>query len=539
MKAEEERSREVPEGEDVMKCRFEEEGGEDDGVRGPPSQNNAGPEPVLGGGWMEDSYNCTIVSACRDHQLAWETTTVNGDRHGRLTFFLCEILRGYKENRVADPTWREAFLELGNSYADKFHQNDQQDEKRRQDPQLEGQRDWVIFGDTEVHPAAHFDIRTEPDKVLLCAGRLHGVGEKSRWELVQRTEEAEDSRGTARSLEILNPLHSIIAGRPPPKRSGAPCAWRARCVANYFHRPLSIRLQNVGDAEPELMEKIRSSPFMLPGSAEDEARDVVVARDGDKLVLAVRKGAEGGEEDSLRSPPIPPSETGFLFSCLEKVAWYHGLLDCFQEFPRSVGMDRSGVSVKIHVFDVAKFRSLGSVLPSSGMEGCTKDGNPLEPDDENNEVTVEEGDHFWIQVENRQSRKVFVTLIEFEQLYGIKVRYPPPGGHGAGVESGGRLQIPSASKGRLSLYRAVIPTPTAAEKPVKKDGHHFYRLILTSEPADFRCLEQDGLPNSFGPDFKEKPDETPRDTKELQLDIREPVTYFVWDMKMKIAAKNS
>ena len=139
-------------------------------------------------GWVPVGSRYVMIAACRDEQTANEYPpqgTSADTFHGCLTYYL------HQELMAAGPgaTYRDVF-ELARRNVQAAYPD--------QTPQLEGKRDRILFGLTNLTPERFLAVKGRKDSVAtLDGGTAHAVRVGSRWEIVRAQRQAAAPRGTA------------------------------------------------------------------------------------------------------------------------------------------------------------------------------------------------------------------------------------------------------------------------------------------------------------------------------------------------------
>jgi hypothetical protein len=125
-----------------------------------------------GSGWvptLDQSAQLVVLSGCRDVQVSHEYIPPGtADRHGALTFFLLDALRGAPAAEVPRLQWRDLYARVRAGVQMAFAD---------QVPTLEGRGERPVFGGTWQALAPGFAVGPGPGGTLsVDGGLLHGLG---------------------------------------------------------------------------------------------------------------------------------------------------------------------------------------------------------------------------------------------------------------------------------------------------------------------------------------------------------------------------
>ncbi len=145
-----------------------------------PADTRTPPKPELfgsqsrdlkeqGEGFFADTY--AFISGCRSDQLSYEFNAPNGNRHGRLTYYLVEELK----NQQGMVTYFDVMQKVVNQV--NTIQYDQS-------PQLEGANaNSLVFGDSTLLVANHVLLRVDGEEISIDAGSIHGMSKGSKFKV--------------------------------------------------------------------------------------------------------------------------------------------------------------------------------------------------------------------------------------------------------------------------------------------------------------------------------------------------------------------
>jgi hypothetical protein len=135
------------------------------------------------------------------------------------------------------------------------------------------------------------------------------------------------------------------------------------------------------------------------------------------------------------------------------------------------------------------------VLKRRGADGAWVDAEP----DPGGRVVYEDGDTFALEILNRHTEPVFVSVLDFGLAGGIDLLYPVAGASEAlapgrsastGMREGDEIQlvIPDGF--------AALPDPLDS---AREEGTETFKLIATTAPTDFSVFLQEGFRDAFVP----------------------------------------
>jgi hypothetical protein len=424
-------------------------------------------------GWLPIGEKYVMIAACRDDQKAGEYPPGAADVaevHGCLTYFMLQELA------TAGP---------GTTYRDVFEPT-----RRRvtavypeQVPQLEGNRDRILFGATDLDPVRYLTVtERSAQTVTLDGGQAYAVRTGSRWVVypagtkrpespTQRLGEVEISatRGLSSSARIdsesasgaiaigaraflLDPGMGIepmaVRLAQSPERSLGPY----RALADELSRSPQLRLAPDGDAAP--YEVVLLGPRGNPGP-HDRVPDA-----GPVTAPAWAIVATG---DRLVAPPQPAPSVGAVRTDLETIARYHDNLKL-----------RNPASPLADKVDVVLFRS--------------REGGEWEParPEADGKILYHVGDRLAFRVINRWQTDLYLNVLEFAFTYRVWLVYPPARGANEMAR-----RIPPLEYGRLpNQVLKFLPMPAWF---ARDEGYETLKFILADGEIDYSWMQQEGV----------------------------------------------
>jgi hypothetical protein len=143
-------------------------------------------------GWLPLGEKYVLLAACKDSESAFEHPSHQAGEtvhHGAFTYFLMQELEYAAEDSTYRDVFERACVQLGAHHPE-------------QHPQLEGTRDRLLFGLSDVEPMRFIPVRgREGREVVLGAGAAHGLTVGSQWAIY--------AQGTKRMTEETPRLGTV------------------------------------------------------------------------------------------------------------------------------------------------------------------------------------------------------------------------------------------------------------------------------------------------------------------------------------------
>lgn len=429
----------------------------------PPGRAPEGAGGMLARG-EADELGYVAVFAARHDQQARETRDDSGEPMGLLTYAWIRTLLG------AEPqtTYRDLFERLTELVAQR---------NPAQAPQLEGDRDKVVFEGTALAPMRYIPValqrRDDGDTLVLQAGELHGMTTGSRFALY--------AAGT-RDFEHTEPLAEATLTRVEPTTAGLELTdeYRdhvslddlaaARAVERehvYGDNRLRVDLSALA-GEPrgeELADELRALPLVADASGADDWQVRVRPRDEAALFPLVAEREDGTVLSALRPDDTPVSEfsdgewlLADICNALERESRWRFLAALDNPGPAS------GARVQLRVVPVKV---------EGGDDGEDIRVLDLElPISEGGEVQLASGVFVRFEIDNLGDEDVWVTVLDLrpDGLVGPVYPYPDVTVGENMVEHGTTVRLPCDD------YTFQIKGP---------EGVELFRVIATEEPSDF------------------------------------------------------
>jgi hypothetical protein len=427
-----------------------------------------------GSGLLPIDHSYVLLAGCRSEQLSYEHTTRGPDgasvTNGALTYFLHRELVG------AEP---------GATYRDVF------DAARRQvtaayptqQPQMEGAADRVLFG-TERRETMPFlpVVRVEGVTVALGGGAAHAVTVGSVWTVYPPTAKQPDpaavlGRVTITEVAALTSIGTLV---PAPGSASVVVGCRAteetRAAADP-RLPVEVSdLTGTGTAAADNLRALIGTEKLLRVVPSGGNVRVYAVPAGDPAsrggavptagTLRVPSWVAVGRDGQIIGSPAPmgdPVAVNRLIKNLAAVSRFQNVLALTNTAADNPLRDKVQLT-----------------LLRKGSNGKWIEAAP-EPD---GRVVFTEGP-LGLRFTNVSSSNVFVTALDFGLTHGITQLFPRPESQPA--LQPGPYDYPPDTDGPIELY-----FPEAFPADIT-EGIETIKLLVTSEPADFRWFQQPGV----------------------------------------------
>lgn len=405
---------------------------------------------------LGDAY--VVMSGCRDNQYAHEFSEQRGGetiRHGALTHFLSRALLG----APAGSTWREVFDTAQRQVSARF---------ASQHPQIEGARDRALFEGIDLPPMRFVSVEAvDGQRVTLAGGAAHGLQPGSQWTAypaATRTPSADavigvieiDRVGSLRAEgRLLQATDALLPG--------------ARCIESrpsleQFRVDVDLGTLPPADAA-RITALIEASSLLRVASSADSAQ------------LRIDVGTRGAEDAERRPGSQTPSAQRWVVIDRSGVEALPGL---------AIEAPDSAQTLVANLETLARYRNaLALDNPDSRLqvdfrllvESADGEWRPLAAGE-----SVDEGECIAFEVVNRETRPVFISVLDFGLSGRIQLLYPPAKSSEL-LEAGQTLRI-GCDRRRIRLG---LPQGFLADA-----GNETFKLMVTLDESDFSWLQQSG-----------------------------------------------
>ncbi len=438
-------------------------------------------------GWLPEGRRAAVIAACLAVEHSWEIRLRDGIGyrfHGALTFHLARAL----SDLASGATWRD----VGDLVKPLVSS-----QRAAQHPQFEGEIDQQVFGVREAVPRPYAPVTpADGEGVILGIGAVHGIEPGSLWTVRRhgarhRQDGDELARVRIEQVRSASSRGRVVAGVAGQLQAGQ----RAFLLQQNLPAPgLTVAVAASESSRERLAAVLARSELVAvaaeSGAAGDTEATISVRclepRGSDAAgdlcpflgPLAATTWAVVGRDGRIQARLRPDDDDGIegLAGDLERLARFRGIRDLANPDPESrlhgrvelEILDRRGVAAKVD--------------PAYGV------------------VVIDEGDTIDLKIHNRDSGAVWVSLLELDSDHGIQVLMPRRGhptfpGGGRRLDRGEVLRLGRdyyGVEGGLPLgLPEAFPWP-AAEADRQEVGVSHLKLMVTSVPADFEFLEQEG-----------------------------------------------
>ncbi len=427
-------------------------------------------------GWLPLEGRYVLIAACRDDEVANEYRPPEGDGkvvHGALTYFLGQEL----SQAPPGTTYRDVFERTAARVNATY---------RKQNPQMEGQADREIFGVRDIEPHPFVAVAGKRGSLIaLGAGAAQGVTVGSTYEV--HAEGTKDPAGakpigrlTVTRVGGLNSSAQVDSGAVSRMVAGTRAFETEHAWGEFRYRVQLEGPTNFDTQLETLAEELAELPLIevVKSNKRADARVYVLP-----TRTATRPDSPVPQLRSVRAPSwavVGPN--GRLIAPLKRLDQRADLvqnLETLARFQLALGLQNPDAGSRLRGrFDIELLRRVGA----DEWEVAT-------PEAESGKVTYDEGDLFACRVVSRHDKPAYVTLFDFG-LTGAVSRVYPDRGAAPELRAGGEFDLFTDGSVDIALPRQY-PFANDPEGNVV-EGLDTLRLIVTSQPADFSFLEQEG-----------------------------------------------
>ncbi len=402
--------------------------------------------------------NYVVLSATSEGQVANETDDGHGGTMGLFTHAFVKAA----ENAGPETTYRELHERLTNLM---LHRN------RKQTPQLEGERDLVLFGGTAIPAPAYFPVTLDRSgAIYLEAGSLQGMTEGSRFALFAAgTLDFQNTPPLARAtLATVDLTYAQLELTPEFAGTVADSTLLAARAVEEVHHYGDNRLKV--DLEPlagkpawsDLCRHLAGVPLLDTGATATRNWDVRL-REGapGELVLERQDGSALAERET------GATVTERVTITLEGEARWRFLHALENQDPYAQ-VDIALRVVPVHV----KRDARGTITGPAGDKSL--------PPSETGRIELPAGEFVMLELRNDGYVDAFVTVLDLRGDGRVGPLWPYPGAR----FKDNRVPADGAWH-RMPPYVFRLSEPT---------GPEVFKAIATTEPADFSpLLDRDTL----------------------------------------------
>jgi hypothetical protein len=446
---------------------------------------------------LDDRY--VLIAGCRDEERSYEHDVLKDGSpslHGALTYFLVQELAKAQPQATYRDVFEPASIQVAAAYP-------------RQHPQMEGSWDRLLFGVQDLQPVRFVPvIGRDGSQVTLGAGAAHGLTVRSQWAIyppgTKRPGDgvSELGRVEVTSVQSLQSLAKITEEAQPGAISVASRAFETAHFYGEMRLVVSIKAPDpfrpVADELKGLIDQSDLLRLAEPGENADVCAYIIDRRatagpqDPVPQLVPVDEPvwAVVGQDGQLTMPIHRTSQLGSALDIrdnLEKAVRYKQALAIRNSNPESALRDK----VKL-------------LLLQKNAAGMWVEAEPKTSSKEQREaagqIIFEEGESIAVRITNEYDAPIYSSLLDLGLTGKISLLYPPPGAQEQllpkrSIDVGNR---PGSQWTPISVPRD-FPYAREYEKDVPAGGVETLKLLVTTQPADFRQLVQQGY-RDIGPD---------------------------------------
>lgn len=427
---------------------------------------------------VEHSY--ILLAGCRDEEKAFEYregSSAGAVSHGALTYFLNRELLA----AGPDATYRDVFDTARRQVTATYP---------TQQPQMLGAADRVLFGIARREPMTFLPVnKVAGATVTVGGGAAHGVTAGSVWAVYPPGTKQPDPTAALGRVTITAVAALTATGTLAAEPGAAAVVAGCRAVEEAR-----------GAADPRMPAEVADRTGS-GATAVAKLRDAITA---DKLLRVVPDGGDvrvyalpAGGPDARGGAAPTATSPGAAEGTLTAPSWVVvGRDGQVIGTPAALSDAESAKRVVKNLAAVSRFRNLLAVtnpaannplrekveitLLRKGQDGMWAEAAP----EADGRVVFAEGEPFGLRFVNLTADRVFVTALDFGLTYGITQLYPPPESQPA--HQPGRYDYPPTADTPIELYFPETYPPSVTE------GVETVKVLVTSEPADFRWFQQAG-----------------------------------------------
>lgn len=416
-----------------------------------------------------------VISAARNDQLASETSDESTHKEmGAFSYSLVRALTG----AGSETTYRDIFERI-NGEITRWSEV--------QNPQLEGNRDNVLFSGVVRPPQPYINLAVVGSKVMLKAGSLQGMTAGSRFSIYAPGKDSKSGSPMAQAeITAIGPTASVLKLTPEPDDKALEELGAARAVET-FHNFGDVRLKVRFDETAKTAlgaEKLRE----LEGLA---LLNVSGVADWNVRVCRGRCENEKPSADSEGSPPavgltlmredgsvigrVPdgPKMSVEVKDALEGEARWRFLKSLKNE-------NDPNLKIKMRLVPVGDVVQDPNTKLAKSARDLAAEVSPVE----GGQMVLHDGDTVMLEVMNLGTAEPFVSVLDLRSNGEIGPLFPHPLVAKTGVNEN-RFLIKNDREGRPVWQRIPFPFVIKIGEPY---GREVFKAIVTRDEADFSPL---------------------------------------------------
>lgn len=428
-------------------------------------------------GWATEGITHVLLAGCRDHELSNEHLSRDEGKevmHGALTYFTLQALRQMTPNTTYVELYEQVATKVNTHY-------------RSQMPQCEGDRDRVIFGGVRVERDPFINVqKVEGNEITLGAGLVHGLLEGTELALYPPQARTKKDLPPLATVEVTSVSATTALAKIKEGEAVVSIPVFARGLITkqvYAEVCQTVALEAApGEENEKVIARLRQaiqeansgsgSPYLKVLENRDRVADLRVNAAEGKLSIYNTTGEQLIVPEDIKDGG--GDERAVLHS-LESIVRYRTLQNLVNKEQES------------ELVGKVKLRLLGY---AAGADGLQTQELPAGAVGAGGEITLtinperEDLNRYVLEVINESSRPIYAHLLLLNPDYSIKLQYPQLGQKDAINPNGGRLII--GLDNRKERLKFTLP--------VGWDSCRDYlKVIVTTNPTDFKWLEQKGL----------------------------------------------
>jgi len=417
--------------------------------------------------------DAVVISAARNDQTAGET--VDPQTQKAMGAFTYALVRALADARP-ETTYRDIFEEITEEVSR---------EQFRQDPQLEGSRDNILFSGIARPPQPYINVALDGSKVMLKAGSLQSITKGSRFSIYRGgASPKSDSPISQGEVVAIGPTSSVLNLTPVPDDRTLEALKTARAFETY-HNFGDVRLKVLVDDKARSMlgeKKLR----------ELEALDLVNLGGIDDWNVRLCRGTCPDENPLLAKNSVNFTEGLTIMrqdgSVIERIANGPKMLDEIKQafegevrwrLVKSLKREDADLRIKMRLVPVTRIvqdpnTKLASAAIDLASEVQLQDGGQL---------VLHDGDTVMLEVMNLGTVAPFVSVLDLRSDGQIGPLFPHPL-IPIGVNEN-NFKIKNDGGGKPVWQRIPFPFVIKITAPY---GPEVFKAIITQQPTDYSPL---------------------------------------------------
>jgi hypothetical protein len=419
--------------------------------------------------------NYTVITAARKDQTANETIDpATGKEMGMLSYALVKAL----ESAGPETTYRDIFEKI-NDEVSRAH--------REQDPQLEGQRDKLLFSGIARPPQPYIGVSVKQGKVTLRAGSLQAMTVGSRFSIYPPGADPKSRTPIAQGeIVAVGATSSVLKVTPTPAAKMLEELRTARAVET-FHSYGDVRLNVLVE---DAAKRSLGSDTLGVLQAHDLLNTQATAADWHVRVCKDRCADEklsAGQEDVKFSGGVtlmrgdgsiitriaegPDIEEKVTQALEGEARW---------RFIKGLKNETSlGLRVKLRLVPVTDIK----VAPDTGRALSARDlAEEVQPG-AGGRIELHDGDTVRIEVMNAGTKDVYVSVLDLRSDGSVGPLWPHP--QLPASMSDNKIPAKRDARGNPVWQRIPFPFVFKIGEPY---GPEVFKALVTEQPSDFSPL---------------------------------------------------